>query len=478
MPQHTRRRFFATLLRETALMAPAAAALRATARADEDSPARPNVVFFLVDDMGWRDLACYGSTFFETPNIDRLAAQGMRFTDGYAACPVCSPTRASIVTGKHPARLHLTNFLVGRRWPKDAPIAPPDWQTFLPPSEVSIAERLKTAGYTTAHIGKWHLGGKPQYWPENQGFDLNVAGCGSGMPRSYFWPAWRNNPPVKGRRPGDYLPEVLTHHALRFLQQHGAGEKPFYLQFNFYNVHIPLQARRDAIEKYRRKPVRPDETQTNAIYAAMVEAVDTAVGRVLAKLDELGIADRTVILFTSDNGGLSVREGPNTPATNNAPLRAGKGYLYEGGIREPWIVKWPGHVKPGSICATPITSHDAYPTILEIAGVPDAPDHVTDGRSIVPLLTQAGQLDRDALYWHYPHYANQGGRPGSAVRRGPWKLIERHEDGRLELYNLEKDLGERHNLADEQPEKAAELQEMLHAWRQRVGAQMPRRRQG
>lgn len=457
-------------------MAATAAALRRTTAAEAADKQKPNFVFFLVDDLGWRDVACYGSTFFETPHVDRLAREGMRFTDGYAACPVCSPTRASIVTGKHPARLHLTDFLIGKRWPKSSPIRPVKWQTFLPLDEITIAQALKPAGYVSAHVGKWHLGHKPEHWPDRRGYDLNIAGCGSGMPRSYFWPAWRNNPPLKGRHPGDYLPEVLTHHALNFLDQHGTGHKPFFLEFNFYNVHIPLQARRDAIAKYRAKTLRPGETQTNAIYAAMVEAVDTAIGAVVKKLEDLGVADRTVIFFMSDNGGLSVREGPNTPATSNAPLRAGKGYLYEGGIREPWIVKWPRVVKPGSVCSVPVTSTDFYPTILDMAGLPPKPEQAMDGLSIVPLLKQTGPINRDALFWHYPHYSNQGGRPGSAVRCGPWKLIERHEDDSLELYNLTDDLSETTNLAAKMPERAAELQKKLHAWLKAVRAQMPARR--
>jgi len=434
---------------------------------------RLNFIFILIDDLGWADVGCNGSTFYETPNVDRLAREGMRFTDGYAASPVCSPTRASIMTGKHPARLHLTNFLVGRRWPRNSPIRPVKWRTHMPLEEVTVAEALKAAGYATCHVGKWHLGGARNFWPENQGFDLNIGGTGSGMPRAFFWPAWRNNPPIKGRRPGEYLPDRLSEEGVKFIED--SKDRPFFLYLSHYAVHIPIQAKKGYIAKYKKK-VRPGQAQNNPIYAGMIQSIDDSVGRVMRKLEELQIADRTVIFFMSDNGGLSVREGPNTPATSNAPLRAGKGYLYEGGIREPWIVKWPGVVKPGSVCRVPVTSVDFYPTILEMAGVKGDPNHVVDGESIVPLLKHTGSLKRDAIYWHYPHYSNQGGKPGGAIRQGDEKLIEFYEDGRLELYNLREDIGETDNLAAKMPTKARELRKKLDAWRRAVGAQMPQRR--
>jgi len=435
------------------------------------APPKPNFVFILIDDMGQRDLGCYGSTFFETPSVNRLASEGVLFTDGYAACPVCSPTRASILTGKYPARLHLTNFLVGQRWPRNPPILPVPWLHHLPQEEVTIAEALKAAGYATGHVGKWHLGAEPRFWPEKQGFDLNVAGCGSGGPKSYFFPQWGKNPPLDAR-PGDYLTDRLTDEALRFIEAN--RDKPFFLYFAHYAVHIPLQAKQELIERYRAR-ARPDAAQNNPIYAAMVASVDESVGRVLRKLDELGIAGRTVVVFTSDNGGLSVREGPNTPATSNAPLRAGKGYLYEGGIREPWLVRWPGVAKPGTTCSVPVTSVDVFPTLLEMAGLPRDTRPELDGESIVPLLRGTGGLRRDALYWHYPHYSNQGGAPGGAIRQGDHKLIEFYDDGRLELYDLKVDLSETANLAGRMPERAAELRSKLDAWRRAVGAQMPAR---
>ncbi|HUT33106.1 MAG TPA: sulfatase [Planctomycetota bacterium] len=416
-----------------------------------------NFVFFLIDDMGQRDVGCYGSTIYETPNVDRLASQGMRFTDGYAACPVCSPTRASILTGKYPARLHLTDWIAGHRR-RNAKLAVPDWTMYLPHEEVTLAEALKPAGYVSASIGKWHLGG-PEYRPESQGFDLNVGGDHRGQPPSYFAPY--KIPGIADGKPGEYLSDRLTDEAVKFIETN--RDKPFFLYLPHYAVHTPIQAKKDLTEKFIEKG-RPAKGQNSATYAAMIQSVDESVGRVMAKLDELGIADRTVVFFMSDNGGLAA-------VTSNAPLRAGKGTLYEGGIREPWIVKWPGVVKPGSTCSVPVTSTDFYPTILEMAGLKADPKQAPDGLSTVPLLKQSGTIERDALYWHYPHYHIT--LPGGAVRCGDWKLIEYFEDGKLELYNLKGDLSETTDLAAKMPEKAAELRKKLDDWRRAVGAQMP-----
>jgi len=416
------------------------------------APAQPNFVFVLIDDMGWRDVACYGSRFFETPSIDRLASQGMRFTDGYAACPVCSPTRLSILTGKYPARVHLTNFLVGQRWPDNSPLRPLQWRLEMPPEELTLAEALRPAGYVSACIGKWHLNSKsPATQPGAQGFDV-----------------------VVGQVPNhtDKQASGFTDKAVEFVR--ASQHRPFFLYLAHHSVHIPLEATPDLIEKYQKR-IRPDDPQNNPTYGGMVECVDKSVGRLAAALDELGLAERTVFVFMSDNGGVSMKEGPKTPATSNLPLRAGKGHLYEGGIREPWIVRWPGVVKPGSTCDVPVSSVDFYPTFLEVAGVRGDPDHVVDGESIVPLLEQAGGLKRDAIFWHYPHYSNQGGLPGGAVRRGDLKLIEFYEDNRAELYNLRDDIGEQKNLAENMPDKAAALRQRLHDWRKAVGAQMPER---
>lgn len=426
---------------------------------------RPNIVFILVDDLGWADVGCFGSKFYETPNIDRLATQGMRFTDAYAACAVCSPTRASIMTGKYPARLHLTDWIAGEGDAPNHALLVPKWQKFLPLEEVTIAEALKPAGYVCASIGKWHLGG-PKYFPEHQGFDGNVAGSDLGHPPSYFWPyEGRNNslPGLKtGGHQGEYLTDRLTDAAEHFIEQN--KDRPFFLYFAHYAVHVPLQAKPAVVAKYRAKA--PPGGQTNAVYAAMVESVDDSVGRILRKLEELGIAANTVVVFMSDNGGLWPE------STSNAPLRAGKGYPYEGGIRGPLIIKWPGTTQPGATCSVPVSSIDFFPTLLEIAGAKSS--EPVDGRSLVPLLKQAGSLDREALFWHYPHY--WGGnrvRPFGAVRAGDWKLIEFYETMGVELYNLKDDLGETRDLAKEKPAKAAELHERLHQWRQSVNAQMP-----
>ncbi|MBE3071171.1 MAG: sulfatase [Planctomycetes bacterium] len=424
-----------------------------------DSPtARPNVVFILIDDMGWRDLACYGSTFYETPHIDHLASQGMRFTNAYAACPVCSPTRASILTGKYPARLHLTDWIAGHKRPWGR-LKVPDFNLQLPLEETTLAEALKPAGYVSASIGKWHLGKEP-FYPEKQGFDLNVGGTQMGQPPSYFAPY--KIPTLENGREGEYLTDRLADEAIKFIEAN--RRKPFFLYLSHFAVHTPLQAKKEAAARYRAK-VKPGQTQRNPVYAAMVESVDECVGKVLAQLDDLGLADRTIVFFMSDNGGL-------VGSTSNAPLREGKGTLYEGGIREPLIVRWPGVVRPGSDIDAVVTSVDFFPTILAMAGVADPVQNV-DGIDITPVLRQTGTVDRDAIYWHYPHYHPCGATPGGIVREGDWKLIEYYEDGRLELYNLRDDLAETKNLAGDMPDKAGALRKKLHDWLGEVNAQMP-----
>ena len=441
---------------------------------------RPNVVFILADDLGWADLGCYGSTFYETPNLDGLARQGMRFTDAYAACNVCSPTRASILTGKYPARLHLTDWLNGRPDRPDQKLNRPKFQMFLPLEEFTLAEALKEAGYQTAFFGKWHLGESTNYWPEHQGFDLNIGGCGRGHPPSYFNPYGIPNLPDGPK--GEYLNERLTDEALKFMER--AKGKPFLLYFSHYAVHTPLQAKPAAIEKYKAKAAKtaksgpeflPDhgrqvrQVQNHPVYGAMVESLDESVGRVLNKLKELGLESNTIVIFTSDNGGLSTAEG--TP-TSNQPLRTGKGWGYEGGVREPLIVSWPGVTRRGSVSHGQVISTDHYPTILQMLGLPPRPQQHLDGESIVPLL-EGGTLPVRPIFWHYPHYSNQGGPPNGAVRLGDFKLIEWYEDMNVELFNLKDDIGEHHDLARENPTKTAELTKLLHSWRQEVNAQMP-----
>ena len=399
----------------------------------------------------------------------------MRFTDAYAAAPVCSPTRAALLTGKHPARLHLTDWLPGRA---DAPaqrLARPTIRQQLPLEETTLAEALKPAGYSTAHIGKWHLGGAG-FEPERQGFDVNIAGDETGTPLSYFAPFQRNGrfmPKLDTAPPGEYLTDRLTTEAERFIEQN--KDKPFLLYLAHYAVHIPMRAKAELIAQHRARP-RPARGQNNPVYAAMVESMDDSIGRLMRTLEQAGLADDTVFIFTADNGGLSAPEGPDTPATDNAPLRAGKGYLYEGGLRVPLIVAWPGRIKAGSVNHTPVYSADLFATALAIADLNNSTG--VDGMSLLPLLTGRGQFKRDALYWHYPHYSNQSmnagdlDQPGAAIRQGDYKLIEFYQDNRIELYDLKNDLSERHDLARSHPRQAAALRQRLAAWRDAVGAQM------
>jgi arylsulfatase A len=349
-----------------------------------------NFVFILIDDMGWTDLGCYGSQSYDTPNIDRLATQGMRFTNAYAACPVCSPTRASILTGKYPARLRLTDWIPGRKqWPT-AKLLVPEFRHELPLEEITLAEALKPTGYASASIGKWHLGGNG-YSPTDQGFDRNVGGTARGSPTTYFGPF--DLPGLQGGPQGEYLTDRLSLEAEKFIEQN--KDRPFLLYLPEFAVHLPLQGKKDLVAKYRAK-LKSSETQNNPVYAAMVESVDQGVGRLLRKLDDLRIADRTVVILTSDNGGLRFEGAQTNPVTSNAPLRAGKGHVYEGGIREPLIVRWPGVVKSGSVCHDPMISVDYFPTILEMARL-GAASHPVDGVSILPLLTQKGGLNREAI---------------------------------------------------------------------------------
>lgn len=452
---------------------------------------KPNFVFFLVDDLGWTDLGCYGSSFYETPNIDRLAKESMRFTDAYAACPVCSPTRASILTGKYPARLNITDWIPGVD-PKDRKLMGPQDKHQLPLEEMTIAEVLKKSGYATGFIGKWHLG-DTGFLPQDQGFELNIGGHDKGSPGSYFYPYKRKNsdwdvPNLEGGKDGEYLTDQLTDESLQFIENH--KENPFLLFLSHYAVHTPIQAKKELMKRYEDKRLRikdkkgPEfiierqsrakQKQDDAAYAAMVQSVDESVGRILSKLDALNLSSNTIIIFMSDNGGLSTLPlDRNEPPTSNIPLRTGKGWLYEGGIREPMMIKWPGVSQPGSVCSVPVTSTDFYPTMLEMSGLPLNTQLHPDGLSLVPLLHGRQQLDRDAIYWHYPHYHGSGNTPSAAVRSGAYKLIEWFEDETCELYNLEYDLGEQNNLAPKMPKKVNELKRMLENWRNQVRAKMP-----
>jgi arylsulfatase A len=434
---------------------------------------KPNIIFILIDDMGWKDLGCYGGDFFETPNIDRLAAQGMRFTDAYAACAVCTPTRASILTGKYPARLHMDGHIRPELKPYpqgSGKLLNPQFKQWLEPSEVIIAEALNTGGYTSASIGKWHLGEQsgPQYYPQNQGFSRVVLSQRHGNLK-YFYPfvdreKWPYAGPLPGKT-GDYLPDRLTDEAVKFIED--CGDEPFFLYLPHWSVHKPHRAKKDKISKYEAKKKAQGEKQIKPVYAAMVESVDESVGRIMKKLQETGLADRTAIILMSDNGG--VKSG-----TSMLPLRAEKGWYYEGGIRVPLIIKVPGMTKAGSLCHEPVISTDFYPTILEIAELPMKPKQHRDGVSLAPLLKGADSLSRDAIYWHFPLYHSRGGTPCSTVRAGDYKLIEFFEDYRVELYNLKNDIGETKDISKTNPAKANELREMLHQWRKDVNAQIPK----
>jgi arylsulfatase A-like enzyme len=418
----------------------------------------PNVIVVLVDDMGWRDLSCQGSPYFETPNIDRLAASGMRFTHGYSGCTVCSPTRAAMLTGQYPARLHITDWIAGHDRPF-AKLKPPAWQKFLPLETATVAERLQSAGYATASIGKWHLGGEP-YFPEHHGFDRNIGGSGRGQPPSYFAPY--KIPTLPDGPAGEYLTDREAAEAVTFIEAH--RDRPFFLYLPHYAVHTPIQAKPAVKAKYEAKDAGGLAVK-NAGYAAMVESVDDSMGTILAALDRLGIRDRTAIVFTSDNGGL-------VSSTDNAPARAGKGSAYEGGVRVPFIVSWPGVTRPGTTSTEPVITPDIPATILDLTGVGPGPSQPLDGVSLTPVL-RGGSLGRDAIFWHYPHYHPGGATPHSAVRSGDWRLVRFFEDDRSELYNLRADEGETNDRTAHEPERVAALTGKLDAWLTAVNAQLP-----
>ena len=455
---------------------------------------KPNFVFFLVDDLGWADVGVNGSKFHETPHIDALAESGMRFTNGYAAASICSPTRASIMTGRHPVRVNITDWIPGQD------VDPKRGDRFLKVedtnelalSEVTIAEVLKQAGYATFFAGKWHLGDEG-HWPEDQGFEINIGGHDRGSPPGGYYAPWKN-PRLEAKEKGEYLTERLTEESIDFLEDREA-EKPFLLYLSYYNVHTPIQPYEKRIDHYREKakemfpgeaPPYRDEHNDSATrprqddpdFASMVAAVDDSVGAILAALEEQNLADDTVVIFFSDNGGLSTRpKGPDgkikAASTNNDPLRAGKGWLFEGGIREATIVRAPGVTEPSSVSDEPVVSMDFFPTMLDLAGLPPQPELHADGESLLPVLEGGEWAEPRTLYWHYPHYHGSGWKPGAAIRDGDWKLIEFWEWDGVELYNLAEDIGEKNNLADEMPEKVTELREKLHAWQKELGAQMP-----
>ncbi len=431
---------------------------------------KPNIVFFLVDDLGLGDVGCFGSTYHETPNIDQLCSEGMKFTQGYSACTVCSPSRAAILLGKYPARTRLTDWIAGHRR-GNRRLLIPDWNMRMDLSETTLPEALKTAGYRSQFVGKWHLmpigaDDFQQHYPTSHGFDVNIAGREWGQPKGpgkYFSPFGMPNLDDGSR--GDFLTDALTDQAIEFIDEN--RDDPFFLYFSYYTVHGPIMAPPELVNKYKQKAktvAKPYKERINPSFAAMTELLDRSVGRVRAKLEELGLADNTIIVFTSDNGG--------TSELASAGLRGAKALAYEGGTRVATMVHWPGVTVPGSECSVPIIGNDFYPTVLEMCGLELMPAQHRDGESLVPLLKRsADPWKREELYWHYPHYHRT--TPYGAVRRGDWKLIEFYEDEHLELYDLKHDPAERDNLASREPKLAKELLENLRAWRQSVAAQMP-----
>ena len=456
----------------------------ATPPAGETSERPPNFLVLLVDDLGWTDLGCFGSDYYETPNIDQLAAAGVRFTHGYAACTVCSPTRAALLTGLYPGRTNVTDWIPGHQRPR-AKLRPPDWTMKLEHRHVTLAEALRVAGYRTAHVGKWHLMPRlepaimMEFTPDRHGFEHNIAGNEWGAPGSYFHPYERADrrvyPLPEGGADGDYLTDRLTDEALRILDEF--RDDPFLLYFPYYTVHTPIQAKPEDLVRFESRS-DPAKRHRNPAYAAMLAALDRSVGRLRARLAELGIADRTVIVFTGDNGGLDRRgrDGRMGNPTENEPLRAGKGSAYEGGVRTPTIYFWPGVTPRGAVSEEPVITVDIYPTVLDIAGVAGDETHngLVDGVSLAGILRRPDErLDRETLYWHYPHYHAGGATPYSAIRDGDWRLVHFYEDDRVELYNLAEDVGEERDMADSMPDKARELRAKLDDWRVAVGAQEP-----
>lgn len=440
-------------------------ALTTSLLAVDSAPKRPpNVIIVLIDDMGLTDLSCYGSKFYESPNIDQLAKDGVRFTHGYSACTVCSPTRAALLTGKYPARLHITDWIPGHERPK-AKMKIPEWQKFLPFEEITLAEQLKSAGYATASIGKWHLTpglkvGDEAYYPDKHGFDINIGGYHRGQPPSYFSPY--KIPTLTDGPVGEYLTDREATEAVKFIEAN--KDKPFFLYLPHYAVHQPIAGKPEVVAKFKAKDTT-DLKQKNATYAALVSSVDDAMGTIRAALKRLKIDEQTIIIFTSDNGGL-------IGTTDNSPLRAGKGSAYEGGVRVPLIMFWPGVTKAGTLEPTPAISIDIYPTVLEMTGIKPL-QSLIDGNSLASLLKSGAKPDRDTIFWHYPHYHPGGATPYSAIRSGDYRLVHFYEDGHDEMYNVATDVSETKDLAVTEPDRAKALRTRLDAWLKSVDAQLP-----
>ncbi len=451
---------------------------------------KPNVLFILADDFGAHDMSCAGSKFYETPNIDRIAHSSMVFTNGYAACQVCSPSRASIMTGKFPARHGITDWIgapSGEQWRENGrfnKLLPPDYVRNLPSQYITLPEALKEAGYKTFFAGKWHLGSKGS-WPEDHGFDINVGGWDAGSPAGGYFSPYKN-PNLPDGNDGENLSMRLARETVKFLNQNNPNQtgQPVFAYLAFYAVHGPIETTQEKWGKYRLKaeangiaasgykmghflPIR--QVQDNPVYAGLVEQMNDAIGLVLTALKELGLDENTIVIFTSDNGGVAAGD---SFSTSNLPLRAGKGYQFEGGIREPYFIHVPGLTKGGETCNVPVSGTDFYPTILDLADLKLRPEEHSDGVSLLPLLEGKAIAER-ALIWHYPHYGNQGGEPSSVIRRGDWKLIHYYEDGHEELYNLKTDEAETTDFAPKHPEIVKKLSEELFAYLKKVGARFP-----
>lgn len=438
---------------------------------------KPNIILFVVDDLGWTDLSSYGSDLYQTPNVDKLVANGVKFTNAYASCTVCSPSRASLMTGKYPARINCTDWISGHQKPF-AKKKIPNWTEMVNLEEVTLAEALKNNGYNTIHLGKWHLGEADTFWPENQGFEINIGGWSKGAPQKkkesngYFSPY--GNPRLKDGAKDEYLTERLTKEALQYLDRNEDSKDPFFMNFWFYNVHTPLQAKKEKVDKYRTL-LKVSGNHKNPIYAAMVEHMDDAIGSIIKKLKDQGRLENTLIIFTSDNGGLIGNYGFSEKVTSNAPLRSGKGDRYEGGVRVPFIAQWLNEIPKGKIIDTPIISPDVYPTVLGLTNLTGDINQTKemDGIDFTNAILKDVPVERTSVFWHYPHYHLEGAKPYSAVRKGDWKLIQVFENDSLELFNLRNDLGETKNLAVKNPEKVKELMAALNVWRKEVDAQIP-----
>jgi arylsulfatase A-like enzyme len=441
---------------------------------------RPNIVVILADDLGAVDLGCYGADLHETPRLDGLAKESVLFRQANASAPVCSPTRAALMTGKHPARVGITIWSEGsQRGPQNRRMLQGESRHDLPHEETTLAERLHDAGYVTGLVGKWHLGGA-DYGPQTQGFDVNIGGTRWGAPHSFFWPfkgsgrfaqEYRYVPGLPLGKPGDYLTDKLTDAAIGFIDS--AGQRPFFLYLAHHAPHTPIEAPQKLVEHFQGK-LQPAMKHQNAGYAAMVKNLDENVGRVLDHLEKNGLAKNTIVVFTSDNGGyigVDRRSGFSAPCTSNFPLRSGKGSLYEGGIRVPLMIRWPGAAAGERLQST--TTCDLFFTLLAAAGLTPSADQPADGIDLSRLIHDSqARLDRDTLYWHYPHYYETT-TPVSAIRAGDWKLLEYFEDGRRELFNLKDDPQESHDVGSAQPDKTAELWRQLAAWRESVNAKLP-----